>query len=69
MHIDHHPVGGGFVDVHQLRSVGTVQPGYLNGAHDSPFNMRQVIKARAAVLLEAGQDLQLTDIELRDPVG
>ena len=31
--------------------------------------MRQVIKARAAVLLEPGQDPQLTDIELRDPVG
>lgn len=31
--------------------------------------MRQVIKARAAVLLEPGQEPQLTDIELRDPVG
>ncbi len=31
--------------------------------------MRQVIKARAAVLLEPGLDPQLTDIELRDPVG
>lgn len=31
--------------------------------------MRQVIKARAAVVLERGQDPQLTDIELRDPVG
>lgn len=31
--------------------------------------MRQVIKARAAVLREAGQDPQLTDVELRDPVG
>lgn len=31
--------------------------------------MRQVIKARAAVLLEPGQDPQLTDVELRDPVG
>ncbi len=31
--------------------------------------MRQVIRARAAVLLEPGLDPQLTDIELRDPVG
>lgn len=31
--------------------------------------MRQVIKARAAVLLEPGQDPQLTDVELRGPVG
>jgi aryl-alcohol dehydrogenase len=31
--------------------------------------MRQVIKARAAVLREAGQDPQLTDVEVRDPVG
>jgi aryl-alcohol dehydrogenase len=31
--------------------------------------MRQVIKARAAVLREAGQDPLLTDVELRDPVG
>ncbi|GAA2546030.1 NAD(P)-dependent alcohol dehydrogenase [Mycolicibacterium diernhoferi] len=28
-----------------------------------------MIKARAAVLREAGQDPQLTDVELRDPVG
>ena len=31
--------------------------------------MRQVIKARAAVLHEPGQDPRLTDVELRDPVG
>ena len=34
VHIDDHSIGGGFIDVHQLRNVGTVQPGYLNGAHD-----------------------------------
>ncbi len=31
--------------------------------------MRRRSRARAAVLLEPGQDPQLTDIELRDPVG